>query len=182
MTAKKVWGPSHWKYLGWWQGGESGARGNLSSCLSGFRLRFLSLVQKERPQEWPVAFRLWQGYTNRAVSLLGWVGTEAGREACSGLLGVQGTTRAGGRWVSENRGLILGINPPLGFLSRLHNPRQVGQSLLLRGVDLLWERKADACYVVPVRGGSPQPTATQRPTPPQQDFRAVGCENHLFAL
>lgn len=27
----------------------------------------------------------------------GRVGTEAGREACSGLLGVQGTTRAGGR-------------------------------------------------------------------------------------
>lgn len=45
---------------------------------------FLSLVQKERPQEWPVAFRPWQGHTNRAVFLLGWVETEARREACSG--------------------------------------------------------------------------------------------------
>lgn len=53
-----------------------------------------------------------------------------------GLLGEQGTARTGRR-VSENRGFILGINGPLGFLPRLHNPRQIGQSLLLRRVHLL---------------------------------------------
>lgn len=101
-TAKQMLGLGHQKDLGWQQGGESGVSGNRNSRLSGFtagksRLRFLSLVQKERPQERPAACRLRQGHTNRAVFLLGWVETEAGREACSGLLGVQGTTRAGGR-------------------------------------------------------------------------------------
>lgn len=60
-TSKQVSGPSRYKYLGWWQGGESGVSENLNSCLSGVTageswLHFLSLVQKERPQEWPAAF------------------------------------------------------------------------------------------------------------------------------
>lgn len=46
-----------------WVVAGRGVSENLNSCLSGVtagnsQLHFLSLVQKERPQEWPAAFRL----------------------------------------------------------------------------------------------------------------------------
>ena len=78
-NSKARLGQSHEKYLRWWPGVGVGSISHKPLlCLSGVTagkswLHFLSPVQKERPQEWPVASRPWQGHTNRAVFLPGWV-------------------------------------------------------------------------------------------------------------
>lgn len=125
-------------------GGESGVSAkNLNSCLSGVTAgkswlhTFCHWCRKNVPRngQWPFA-RDKATQTEQSSSWAGWKLRREGKPA-PGLLSVQGTARTGGWWVSENCGFILGINSSLGFLSRLHNPRQIGQSLLLRWVDLL---------------------------------------------
>lgn len=110
-NSKRSWGQSHEKYLGWWWPGVG--VGSISHkpllFLSGVEFRGLHYLP-----EWPVVIKV----TNRAV-FSRWV-----ESLLQGLLSACKAPR--GRKVRSENKLTQGIYPPLGLLSWLHDPWQVG--------------------------------------------------------